>query len=76
MLTTPMTALETLNALCPGWSESGNGLICNPNEGGGIIDCTFVSGEWFVVFNDDRETLDGFATRDDAVAAFVALHQN
>ena len=51
-------------------------MICNPNKGGGIIDRTFASGEWFVVFNDDRETLDGFATRDDAVAAFVALHQN
>jgi len=68
-----MNAINALNTISNGWTEGTlGGLLCNPNAGGGIIDVAIVSGEWFVIFNDDRKTLDGFDTRDDAIEAFAA----
>lgn len=64
--------LKALDAVVECWSESRpGGMICNPNVGGGIIDSALVSGEWFVVFNDGRETIEGFESRDDAVEAYA-----
>lgn len=72
MTTTTDKAIETLNKVCAGWTESRpGGLACNPSKAGGIIDSEIVSGEWFVIFNDERETLTGFATREDAAEAFA-----
>lgn len=65
--------INALNTISKGWTEATpGGLLCNPNAGGGIIDKAIVSGEWFVIFNDDRQTIEGFETRDDAVEAFAA----
>lgn len=65
--------LDALNEVCAGWSESRpGGLVCNPGIAGGIIDSEILSGEWFVIFNDSRESLDGFESREAAVAAFVS----
>lgn len=70
MKLTPTVA--ALNTICPGWTESReNGLLCNPNLAGGIIDSEIVSGEWFVIFNDSRHTLGGYDSRDAAIEAFV-----
>ena len=67
-----MTDLESLNEISQGWAGSEiDGLLCSARPDGGIIDSAIVSGEWFVIFNDDREMLEGFATRADAVAAFI-----
>ena len=67
-----MSDLTTLNSLFPGWTESGStGLICNPHPAGGIIDKTILTGEWFVVFNDGRPTIEDLGSRDEAVKAFV-----
>jgi hypothetical protein len=69
---TQMSAIETLNSVIEGWSECiPGGLICNPQGEGGIIDSAIVSGKWFIIFNNDREPIEGFESRDDAVAAFV-----
>lgn len=62
--------LDALNAISHGWTEGPSGLLCNPNAGGGIIDSAIATGAWFVVFNDDRETIEGLATREDAIRAF------
>ena len=56
------------------WSEaSPGGLASNPDPiTGGIIDRNIASGEWFVIFhNEALPTLEGIATRDQAVAAFM-----
>lgn len=67
-----MDAINTLNTICKGWTQSRpGGLLCNPNPGGGIIDSAIVSGEWFIIFNDDRPVMEGFDSRDDAVEAFA-----
>lgn len=66
------SAVEALNKVVEGWTEKPDGLICNRNEGGGIIDLNPESGEWFVIFNDDRKTQTGFASREAAVVAFIA----
>lgn len=64
--------LNALNAICPGWTESRpDGLLCSPHPGGGIIDCSWVSREWFVIFNDGRPPVEGFDSRDDAIEAFA-----
>lgn len=47
-------------------------MLCCPSIRGGIIDSCIATGEWFVVFSDDRKTLEGFDTRDDAIEAFAA----
>lgn len=68
-----MSAVEVLNTIVTGWSESRpGGLLCNPAPEGGIIDSAIVSGEWFVIFNDDRPALEGYETREDAIEAFAA----
>lgn len=68
-----MTNLETLNTIAAGWTESRQGgMLCNPRLAGGIIDSNIVSGEWFIIFNDDRQSIEGYETRDDAVEAFAA----
>ena len=67
-------AINTLNELVPGWSGSGNGLLCNPNPGGGIIDKVMLSDEWFVIL-DRGQALDGFASRDEAIQAFITKGQ-
>ena len=65
--------IQALNTIVDGWSESRpGGLLCNPAPQGAIIDCTFITDEWFVVFNDGRETLQGYDTRDDAIEAYAA----
>ncbi len=63
--------LDALNEVCPGWREGASGIVTNPRADGGIIDSEIVSGEWFIIFNDGRESLSGFETRSDAVDAFV-----
>lgn len=70
-----MKDINTLNSIVPGWSEIPNGMMTNPHKDGGIIDCTFVSGEWFVIFNDDRAMLDSLTTRTKAIAAFIEAHE-
>jgi len=62
--------IEMLNKICQGWETNGS-IICNPNIGGGIIDQEIVSGEWFIVFNDDRKSIEGFDTAEDAAEAFA-----
>lgn len=67
------TDIETLNALAPGWVEShAGGMLCNGHPKGGIIDHEIVSGNWFVIFNDKREIIDGLDSRHAAVQAFVS----
>ena len=67
-----MNDTTTLNDLFPGWTDSGHGLMCNPDPVvGGIIDKTILGEEWFVVFNDGRKTIDGLASRAEAVQAFI-----
>ena len=67
-----LTEVEYLNKLLPGWSEScPGGLLCNPHPQGAIIDNEHVSKEWFVVFNDSRETITGYATRGDAIEGYL-----
>jgi len=67
-----MTQLDALNTISTGWTESPSGkLLCSADISGGIIDSNIVSGEWFVIFNDDREMQEGFDTRDDAIEAFA-----
>lgn len=64
--------IEALNTICPGWTEAQpGGMLCNPNAGGGIIDAEIKSGAWFVIFNDSRPNLEGYATREDAIEAFA-----
>lgn len=59
-----MSILET-------WSEGPGGMLTSPDPvSGGIIDCTILGNEWFVIFNrDSLDMLEGFTTRDDAVKA-------
>lgn len=65
--------INALNAITRGWTESrAGGLLCNPNEGGGIIDSALVSKTWFIIFNDGRKMQEGYTTREDAVEAFAA----
>lgn len=66
--------LQALKANTTGrWSEGPNGIICNPHEReGGIIDRAIKGNEWFVIFNrEDLPSLFGYASRDDAIAAFL-----
>lgn len=65
--------LNDLNRVAPGWKVGcSEGILSNAAPYGGIIDKNLVSGEWFVIFNNDNfEALDGFATRDEAIDAFV-----
>lgn len=67
------SVLNALNSICVGWKESGpNGMICNADQRGGIIDKAIASGEWFVIFNDERDLINGLDSRDDAIEAFAA----
>lgn len=53
-------------------SENGMATSNDPISGG-IVDQAIVSGEWFVVPNsDDIGFMDGFATKQDAMAALQA----
>lgn len=68
-----MDLLDKLNADCPGWSISGNLMVNRDPIRGGIIDCGYVTGEWFVIFNNiavSSET-EWFPTADDAVRYFL-----
>ena len=68
-----MTTLEALNQILPGWTESRTGgLLCNHAKNGAIIDQAVKSGEWFAV--TDAGTLEGYATREDAVEAYIAAN--
>lgn len=72
MKTNKNQVINALNTICNGWTESRpGGLLCNPNIGGGIIDSEIVSGEWFVIFNDNRKALTGYESREDAIEAFA-----
>ena len=63
--------LNALNTISQGWTEGkAGGLLCNPNNGGGIIDVAIASGEWFIIF-DNGQVIEGLDTRDDAVEAFM-----
>lgn len=64
------TAIEALNTICPGWTESESGMLCSAHDNGGIIDSAIVSGEWFVIHGDGTVE-EGFDTREDAIEAFV-----
>ena len=67
--------MDQINALClisQGWTESrAGGMLVNPKAGGAIIDVAIASREWFIIFNDHRETLKGFASREDAIESFA-----
>lgn len=54
------------------WNESASGLACNNDPVlGGIIDKTIISGEWFVIFNDDNlEMIEGLSSREEAFKEF------
>lgn len=68
-----MTAIELLNKVCDGWSQAfDGGLLCNPNVNGGIIDKAIVSGEWFIIFNDDRAPVEGIDSLNDAIEFFAS----
>lgn len=57
-----------------GWGESTPGGMITNNDpvNGGIIDKEIVSGEWFVIPNDDSiEKMTGFNSREDAYAALA-----
>lgn len=58
-----------------GWTESQpGGMATNLDPlNGGIVDSAFVTGEWFIVFNDSsiQGVQEGFATRADAFAALA-----
>lgn len=61
-----------MSTLPQGWTESSTGLACNSDPVlGGIIDKTIVSGEWFVIFNDDNlEMIEGLSSREEAFKEF------
>ena len=63
-------ALKELNEVSKGFTRCGS-LIVNPNNSGCIIDMAFISNKWFVVFNDDRDTKEGFESLDCAVKYFL-----
>lgn len=55
------------------WKECETGMMaCADEKFGGIIDSAIVSGEWFCIFNDDIDAIEGFDTREDAKEAFIA----
>lgn len=69
----------TNSTLPSGFTEATKGgLICSADlVHGGIIDQEIVSGLWFVIFNDDSiDSLNGFSTRDEAIAAFNSSIKN
>lgn len=65
-----------MSDLPAGWTEAyEGGMAINPDPiNGGIIDKEFVSGKWFVIMGPDGHEIcrDGFATREEAFAAFFA----
>lgn len=71
MTTTATAALAAL-----GWTEAAPMSLMSSADpiSGGIIDHEIVSGQWFVIFNDDAHSMiDGLATREDAARAALAL---
>ena len=56
------------------WNEIKDGIATNADPIlGGIIDQTIMTGEWFVIFNDDAiPAIEGIATRAAAFEAFEA----
>ena len=62
--------IAALNCIAPGWTEGPGGMLCTSSSEGGIIDKNMAGLGWFIVFNDDRGTLEGFDSRDDAVEAY------
>lgn len=68
-----MSDINALTEVCSGWEEtSADGMVCSSAKLGGIIDSTIMTGEWFVIFNDHRSTMEGFKTRQEAIEAFIA----
>ena len=65
--------IQQLNKICSGWKESANGMLTSAHEKGAIIDQNYVSNTWFIIFNDDREPLEGFNSRIDAFNTFVEM---
>lgn len=63
--------MMTAQGILDTWSAGPSGMLTSPDPvSGGIIDCTILDGEWFVIFNDEElAMLDGFTCRDDAVKA-------
>jgi hypothetical protein len=62
------------NQLPEGWTESRPGGMATNTDpaSGGIVDKAIASGEWFAVANNDAiGTLNGFASRDEALAALA-----
>lgn len=55
-----------------GWNINGNGIACNNDPVlGGIIDSSIVSGNWFIIFNDDDlEMVEGLESREEAFRVF------
>lgn len=62
----------TTSNLPQGWTANGDGIATNNDpQLGGIIDKAIVSGEWFVIFNDDDlEAIEGLSSRAEAFEAF------
>lgn len=64
-----MNAIELLNVICEGWTESASGMLVNAKNGD-IIDIAPAVGEWFVI--GDFGAIEGFETRDDAIDAYAS----
>lgn len=55
------------------WSEAWpGGMLTNPSIAGGIIDTNRISNTWFVIFNDDRPSMEGLPDRATAIQAFFS----
>ena len=63
-------ALEILNSVVDGFTSVGD-MFLNPAINGCIIDRAFVTGKWFVVFNDSRDTVEGLSSLNDAIKCFI-----
>jgi hypothetical protein len=67
-----MTVLEKLNSIIPGWTTYPDGTIyTNPNQGGGIIDVSWGTNKWFVIFMDFDEVSEDIETLDEAVEIYM-----
>lgn len=66
--------IAELTTICPGWSELPDSIMSSSDIAGGIIDRNAPTGEWFIIFNDDRAPIEGLPSRGAAVQRFIAEH--
>lgn len=73
-----ITSSVAVDTLPNGWTEAypGGMACCAHPVWGGIVDSEMVSGDWFVIFNNDGiSNMDGFASREEALCALNAALQ-